>query len=76
MGGAKSLVHTKWDCEYHIVFASKYRRHGLMGEEELAIGGILRKLCEWKGITIIEAECCPDHIRILLEIPPGLASPA
>lgn len=66
----KSLAHTKWNCKYHIVFAPKYRRKVFYGEKRRAIGEILRKLCEWKGIKIVEAECCPDHIHMLLEIPP------
>lgn len=70
MGDAKSLAHTKWNCKYHIVFAPKYRRQVFYGEKKRAIGEILRKLCEWKGITLLEAEACPDHIHMLLEIPP------
>ena len=56
MGDAKSLAHTKWNCKYHIVFAPKYRRQVFYGEKKRAIGEILRKLCEWKGVKIIEAE--------------------
>ena len=70
MGDAKSLSHTKWNCKYHIVFAPKYRRQIFYGEKRRAIGEILRKLCEWKGVAILEAEACPDHIHMLLEIPP------
>ena len=70
MSDTKSLAHTKWNCKYHIVFAPKYRRQVFYGEKKRAIGEILRKLCEWKGITILEAEACPDHIHMLLEIPP------
>ena len=70
MGDAKSLAHTKWNCKYHIVFAPKYRRQIFYSEKKRAIGEILRKLCEWKGIAILEAEACPDHIHLLLEIPP------
>ena len=73
MGDAKSLAHTKWNCKYHIVFAPKYRRQVFYGEKKRAIGEILRKLCEWKGMKIIEAECCPDHIHMLLEIPPKMS---
>ena len=65
-----SLAHTKWNCKYHIVFAPKYRRKVFYGEKRVAIGKILRKLCEWKGINIVEAEACIDHIHMLLEIPP------
>ena len=70
MSDTKSLSHTKWNCKYHIVFAPKYRRQVFYGEKKRAIGEILRKLCEWKGVRICEAECCPDHIHMLLEIPP------
>ena len=73
MGDNKSLAHTKWNCKYHRVVAPKYRRQGFYGEKKRAIGEILRKLCEWKGVNIIEAECCPDHIHILLEIPPKMS---
>ena len=66
----KSLAHTKWNCKYHIVFAPKYRRKVFYESKRLEIGQILRQLCEWKGIVIIEAEVCPDHIHMLIEIPP------
>ena len=56
-----SLAHTKWNCKYHIVFAPKYRRRIFYGEKRIAIGKILRQLCEWKGVNIIEAEVCPVH---------------
>ena len=69
----KSLAHTKWNCKYHIVFAPKYRRKVFYGEQRRAIGEILRKLCERKGIEIVEAECCPDHIHMLLMIPPKMS---
>ena len=68
-----SLSHTKWNCKYHIVFAPKYRRKVFYGEKRREIGAILRKLCEWKGINIIEAEVCPDHIHMLVEIPPKIS---
>ena len=71
MGNDKnSLAHTTWNCKYHIVFAPKYRRQLLYGELKADIGKILRELCEWKGIKIIEAELCPNHIHMLIEIPP------
>ena len=63
-----SIAHTKWNCKYHIVFTPKYRRKEIYGELKKEIGQILRQLCEWKGITIIEAEVCPDHIHMLIEI--------
>ena len=66
----KSLAHTQWNCKYHVVFAPKYRRKVFYESKRLEIGQILRQLCEWKGITIIEAEVCPDHIHMLIEIPP------
>ena len=68
-----SLSHTKWNCKYHIVFAPKYRRKVFYGEKRREIGEILRTLCEWKKIRIIEAEVCPDHVHMLLEIPPKIA---
>ena len=68
-----SLAHTKWNCKYHIVFAPKYRRKVFYGEKRLEIGAILRELCKWKGVNIIEAEVCPDHVHMLLEIPPKMS---
>ena len=68
-----SLSHSKWNCKYHIVFAPKYRRKVFYGQKKVAIGKILRQLCEWKGINIIEAEVCPNHIHMLVEIPPKMA---
>ena len=65
-----TLAHTTWNCKYHIVFAPKYRRKDIYGKIKVDIGQILRKLCEFKGIEIIEAEACPDHIHMLLSIPP------
>lgn len=65
-----SLAHTKWNCKYHIVFAPKYRRQIIYGKIKQSIGIILRELCERKGITIHEAEACPDHIHMLVSIPP------
>ena len=65
-----SLAHTKWECKYHIVFAPKYRRQIIYGKIKLDIGQMLRKLCEYKGIEIIEAEACKDHIHMLVTIPP------
>ena len=65
-----SLAHTKWECKYHIVFAPKYRRQAIYGQIRTDIGSILRKLCEYKGVEIIEAEACKDHIHMLVSIPP------
>ena len=66
----ESLAHTKWNCKYHKVFAPKYRRQVIYGKIKTDIGQILRKLCEYKGVEIIEAEACPDHIHMLVSIPP------
>lgn len=68
-----SLAHTKWNCKYHIVFAPKYRRQVIYGQIRSDIGVIIRKLCEYKGVEIIEAEACPDHVHLFLEIPPKMA---
>ena len=65
-----SLSHTKWRCKYHIVFAPKYRRQAIYEKLRKYIGSILRELCTRKGIEIIEAELCPDHVHMLVEIPP------
>ena len=65
-----SLAHTTWECKYHIVFAPKYRRQIIYGKIRADIGKILRMLCERKGVEIIEAECCTDHIHMLIRIPP------
>ena len=65
-----SLAHTKWNCKYHIVFAPKYRRKVFYGEKRYEIGQIIRQLCNWYGANLLEAEACPDHIHMLVEIPP------
>lgn len=65
-----SLAHTKWNCKYHIVFAPKYRRQEIYGNIRVEIGKILRLLCQRKDIEILEAECCKDHIHMLVRIPP------
>ena len=65
-----SIAHTTWNCKYHIVFAPKYRRQVIYGKIKGDIGQIIRKLCEWKGVEIIEAEACKDHIHMLISIPP------
>ena len=65
-----SLSHTKWNCKYHIVFAPKYRRQVVYRQIKADIGRIIRQLCEMKKVEIIEAEACPDHIHMLLKIPP------
>ncbi len=68
-----SLSHTKWNCKYHIVFAPKYRRQVIYGKIKSDVGKIIRKLCAQKGVTILEATACPDHIHIVVEIPPKLS---
>jgi len=68
-----SLSHSKWRCKYHIVFALKYRRQVIYGDIRKDIGVILRTLCERKGVEIIEAELCPDHIHMLVSIPPDIS---
>ena len=70
---SQSLSHTKWNCKYHIVFAPKYRRQEIYGKLREDIGKILRQLCEMKKVEIIEAEACPDHIHLLVSIPPSLS---
>ena len=73
MNDSNSLAHTKWNCKYHVVFALKYRRKVIYKEKRVEIGKILRMLCEWKSVRIIEAEVYPDHIHMLVEIPPKVA---
>ena len=68
-----SLSHSKWRCKYHIVFAPKYRRREIYGDIRKDIGVILRKLSEQKNVEIIEAELCPDHVHMLVSIPPNLS---
>ena len=67
---AYSLSHTKWMCKYHIVFTPKYRRKAIYGQIRSDIGEILRRLCEYKGVEIIEGHLMPDHVHMLLAIPP------
>ena len=68
-----NLSHTSWKCKYHIVFAPKYRRKNIYGVLKTDIGKILRQLCELKKVEIHEAEACPDHIHMLVSIPPNLS---
>ena len=68
-----SLAHTKWNCKYHIVFAPKYRRKVFFEEKRMEIREIFRKLCQWKGVEVIEGEICPDHIHMLVSIPPKMS---
>lgn len=69
----KSLAHTRWNCKYHLVFTPKYRRKVIYGQLRRDIGKILRKLCEMKEVEIIEAHAMPDHIHMLVRIPPKLS---
>ena len=73
MDDTKSLAHTKWNCKYHIAFAPKYRRKVIYGELKVEIGKILRELYNWKQMNMIEAELCPDHVHMLVEIPPKMS---
>lgn len=68
-----SLAHTKWNCKYHIVFAPKYRRKIFYKEKRQELRDIMRTLCQWKGVEIIEGEICPDHIHLLVSIPPKIS---
>ena len=69
----RSSSHSKYRCQYHIVFAPKYRRKEIYGQLRKDIGEILRKLCDQKDVVIIEAEACPDHIHMLVSIPPHIS---
>ena len=73
MHDINSLTHLKWRCKYHIVFAPKYRRQEIYGQIKADIRQILRKLCEQKGVEIIEAQACPNHIHMMVSIPPNLS---
>ena len=68
-----SLSHTKWNCKYHVVFAPKYRRKAFYDGRRVEIGKILRDLCNWKGVNILEAEVCVDHVHMLIEVPPKMS---
>ena len=71
MNDINSLSHSKWRCKYHIVFAPKYRRQVIYGKIKRDIGVILRQLRENRGVEIIEAELCKDHVHMLVSIPPS-----
>ncbi len=73
MNDIHSLAHSKWNCKYHVIFAPKYRRKAFYGEKRLEIGAILRELCKWKGVNIVEAKVCIDHVHMLIEIPPKIS---
>ena len=68
-----SLSHTRWNCKYHIVFIPKYRRKEIYGKLRSDIGQIIRQLCSYKGVEIMEAHAMPDHIHMLIRIPPKIA---
>ena len=68
-----TLSHTTWECKYHIVFAPKFRRQVIYGAIKADVANILSTLCKRKGVEIIEAECCPDHIHMLVSIPPKIS---
>ncbi len=68
-----SLSHTRWNCKYHIVFIPKYRRKTIYGKIRQDVGQILRQLCKYKNVEIIEAHACVDHIHMLVSIPPKLS---
>ena len=70
---ANSLAHTKWVCKYHIVFTPKYRRKIIYNQLRVDIRNILKDLCKWKGVEIIEGNCMPDHVHLLLSIPPKMS---
>mgnify|MGYP000855380158 FL=1 len=70
---SSSLSHTRWKCQYHIVFIPKYRRKIMFGQIKADVREILKKLCEYKGITIIEGAVCSDHVHICVSIPPKLS---
>ena len=76
MEDIQSLSHSKWNCKYHIVFAPKYRRQVIYGKLKAEIGKILRSLCERKGVEVLEAEACADHIHMLVSIPPSMSVPS
>ena len=68
-----SLAHTRWDCKYHVVFVPKYRRKALYGVVRREVGRVLRRLCEQRGIELIEGHAMPDHVHLCLSIPPKFA---
>ena len=73
MNHNNTLSHTTWNCKYHIVFAQKYCRQIIYGKIKVDISQILRKLCEYKGVEIIEANACADHIHMVVSIPPKIS---
>ena len=73
MNDTNNLSHSKWNCKYHIVFAPKYRRQEIYNKIKVDIGTILRKLCQMKQVEILEANACPDHIHMVVKIPPNIS---
>ena len=73
MTDTNNLSHSKWNCKYHIVFAPKYRRQEIYNKIKADIGTILRKLCQMKLVEILEANACPDHIHMVVKIPPNIS---
>ena len=73
MNDDSSLSHTRWNFKYHIVFVPKYRRKVIYGKLRVDIGAILRQLCAYKDVEIIEAHAMPDHIHMLVKIPPKIS---
>ena len=69
----QSIQHTRWNCTYHIIFSPKYRRKVMYGETKKDLRDILKKLCEMKGIQIIEGKICVDHVHMYVAIPPKIA---
>ena len=65
-----SMAHTKWMCKYHIVFTPKYRRKIIYNQYKADIRDIIKQLCSYKGVEIIEGHLMPDHIHMLVSIPP------
>ena len=70
---SSSLSHTRWKCQYHIVFIPKYRRKVMFGQVKADVREILKKLCEFKGVEIIEGAVCKDHVHLCVCIPPKLS---
>lgn len=70
---ANALAHMKWMCKYHIVFTPKYRRKIIYNQYRKDLGKILRELCRYKGVEILEGHLMPDHVHILVSIPPKIA---
>jgi putative transposase len=70
---SSSLSHTKWKCQYHIVFIPKYRRKVLYGKIKVDVREILIKLCKYKNVEIIEGAVCADHVHLCVSIPPKLS---